>query len=255
MKAKLLGGCGADFMQILTFDRDLASKEAESFVREELVDRLGVCHVVTGYDFHFGKGRKGSPEMMRTLGKELGFGVTVVEQVTDDDGVAPFSSSSIRRELRQGEVSSANQQLGYRWTVLSRVVPGDQRGRTMGFPTVNIALENGCDPGEGIYAVRVRNGEKAWRGAGYIGKRPTFGKTDVVLEVYLLGFSGDLYGTELAVEFVEFIRPDQAFSDAEALTAQMQKDVQAIDAVLTTVEANDPIARFPLGKLQGEGRL
>lgn len=255
LKARLLKGCGADFVAVVTFDRAMAQREAEEFVREELVQRLGVVHVVSGYDFHFGKGRKGSPELMRRLGAELGFGVTVVEQVTDDSGLAPFSSRVIRHELRHGRVKIAAEQLGYRWTILATVVPGDQRGRTMGFPTINVKLDEGSEPGEGIYAVRVRQGRNVWRGAGYVGKRPTFGKTDVVLEVYLLGFSGDLYGQDLAIEFIDFIRPDQTFADVEALTKQMELDVAQIDKVLAEVEQDDPIARFPLGKLQAEGRL
>lgn len=255
MKSKLLQGCGADFVAIIDFDRALAAQQAEEFVHQQLVERFGVSHVVTGYDFHFGHGRKGSPELMRRLGKDIGFGVTVVEQVTDDSGLAPFSSSVIRQELRHGAVKVAAEQLGYRWTVLAKVVPGDQRGRTMGFPTINVALDTGCEPGEGIYAVRVRRGAEVWRGAGYIGRRPTFGKTDVVLEVYLLGFSGDLYGEELAIEFIDFIRPDKAFASAEELTEQMEKDVAQIDTVLAAVEKDDPISRFPLGRLQVEGRL
>jgi len=255
MKVRLLRGCGAGFVSILTFDRTLASKEAETFVREELVGRLAVSHVITGYDFHFGKGRKGSPDLMMRLGRDLGFSVTVVDQVTDDSGVAPFASSAIRQELRHGAVEIAAEQLGYRWTILATVVPGDQRGRTLGFPTINVKLDDGCEPGEGIYAVRVRRGETVWRGAGYIGKRPTFGKTDVVLEVFLLNFSGDLYGEQLAIEFIAYIRGDKAFADVEALTAQMEKDVGQIDRVLARVDADDPIARFPLGKLQVEGRL
>lgn len=255
MKARLLMGCGADFVSVLTFDRALAQKQAEDFVRQELVQRHGVVHVVTGYDFHFGKGRKGSPELMRRLGADHGFGVTVVEQVTDDSGLAPFSSRVIRHELRHGRVGIAAEQLGYRWSVLATVIPGDQRGRTMGFPTINVKLDEGSEPGEGIYAVRVRQGGAVWRGAGYVGKRPTFGKTDVVLEVYLLGFSGDLYGEELAIEFIDYIRPDKAFSDADALARQMADDVAQIDAVLAKVEEDDPIARFRLGKLQAEGRL
>ncbi|WP_137390089.1 bifunctional riboflavin kinase/FAD synthetase [Rhodoligotrophos defluvii] len=255
LKTKLLHGCGADFVSILSFDRTLASQEAEAFVRDVLVRRHGAVHVVTGYDFHFGKGRKGSPDLMRRLGEELGFGVTVVEQVTDDSGVAPFASSAIRHELRHGDVAVAAEQLGYRWTVLAKVVPGDQRGRSLGFPTINIKLEEGCEPGEGIYAVRVRRGQTVWRGAGYIGKRPTFGKNDVALEVYLLDFSGDLYGEQVAIEFIDYIRPDRAFSDAASLTAQMERDVAEIDAVLARIEANDSVARFPLGRLQVEGRL
>ena len=111
-----------------------------------------------GYDFHFGKGRKGSPATMAELGAQLGFGVTIVEQVTDEgDQHSPFSSSSIRQALRHGHVRAAARELGYHWSVLGEVVRGDQRGRTIGFPTLNIVLDKGADPFRGIYAVRVRD--------------------------------------------------------------------------------------------------
>ena len=145
------------FTAVLAFDATLAAMTPEDFVRRELSERLGVSHVVTGYDFHFGHGRKGTPETMRELGRQLGFGVTVIDQVTDDNGFAPFSSSAIRDSLRHGHVSEAARQLGYWWTVEGEVVQGDRRGRSIGFPTLNIVLPDGSEPFQGIYAVRVRD--------------------------------------------------------------------------------------------------
>jgi len=174
-KSRLLKGLGVQCLDVATFDRDLAGLEAEEFVKKILVERLAVSHVVTGYDFHFGRGRKGSPDTMRQLGKEYGFGVTIVDQVTDDDGVAPFSSSAIRTALRRGHVHKAASQLGHWWSIMGTVVKGDQRGRAIGYPTINMALEPGCEPHEGIYAVRVRSSERdhtqVWDGAGYILKQ------------------------------------------------------------------------------------
>ena len=260
LKARLIAALGASFTAVLPFDAGLAELSAEDFVRRHLVERLGVSHVVMGYDFHFGKGRKGSPATMAELGKKLGFGVTIVEQVTDEgDQHSPFSSSSIRQALRHGHVTAAARELGYRWTVLGEVVKGDQRGRTIGFPTLNIVLEKGADPFRGIYAVRVRDasekGAVHWAGAGYFGDRPTFDTGRTFLEVYLIGFSGDLYGREVFVEFIDLIRPDKRFSSVDELVQQMTADCATAIAKLEAVKADDLILQFPLGSLQAKSLI
>jgi riboflavin kinase / FMN adenylyltransferase len=258
-KSRLVAGLGAGFVAALTFDRAFAALEPETFVRDVLVGRFAAAHVVTGYDFHFGRGRKGNAATLKSLGKDLGFAVSSIEQVTDEDGVAPVASSAIRAALRHGNVEGAAHQLGYWWTVLGDVVAGDGRGRDLGFPTANLVLEPGCEPKEGIYAVRVRiddePGRPARPGAAYIGTRPTFGTARRFLEVYLLDYAGDLYGRRLAIELVSFVRPDQAFEGAEALTRQMDADCQAIAAILDDLGHNDPMRRYPLGALQAQGAL
>ncbi|HHI82004.1 MAG TPA: bifunctional riboflavin kinase/FAD synthetase, partial [Rhizobiales bacterium] len=243
-KLRLLKAMGVQFTDIATFDRALASLEAAEFVERILLERLGVAHVVTGYDFHFGRGRKGSPDALRGFGEKHGFGVTIVDQVTGADGVAPYSSSYIRTALRRGHVSHAASQLGYWWSLMGTVVEGDKRGREIGYPTVNIALPPGCEPHEGIYAVRVRraaNGADCWRGAAYIGYRPTFETSRLFLEVYLFDFEGDLYGEELIVEFISFIRPDRKFDGLEPLLEQMAKDCTEINRRLETIAQDDPM--------------
>ncbi|MEM7425141.1 MAG: bifunctional riboflavin kinase/FAD synthetase [Pseudomonadota bacterium] len=255
LKVDLVTACGAGCVFALDFDGDLAGLEAEDFIRQQLVERLAVRHVITGYDFHFGKGRKGSPDLIRAMGQELGYEYTLVEQVTDDDGLAPFSSSSIREALRRGEVRDAADQLGYWWTVRGEVVKGDQRGRTIGFPTVNIEMQNDGHPANGIYACRVRcpeTGER-WHGAGYVGDRPTFDRKGVVLEVYLLDFSGDLYGRALQVEFNDYIRPDHRYEGVDALVQQMTADCAEIRKRLDALDADDPLRQFPLGLAQAQG--
>jgi riboflavin kinase/FMN adenylyltransferase len=260
LKARLVQGLGASFMVVLPFDKALSELEPDAFVQQHLIDRLGVAHVVTGYDFHFGKGRKGSPATMTVLGRERGFGVTIVDQVTDEgDQHSPFSSSAIRQALRHGQVADAARELGYNWMVLGEVVRGDQRGRTIGFPTLNIVLEKGADPFRGIYAVKVRDaklkGAIAWPGAGYFGDRPTFDTGRTFLEVYLIGFEGDLYGRELMVEFIDMIRPDKRFSSIDELVQQMKGDCEAALSKLESAKAENPVAQFPLGRLQAEGLL
>jgi len=257
LKARLVAALGAAFMAVLDFDKALSELSPEDFVRLHLVERLAVRHVVMGYDFHFGKGRKGSPATMTELGAKYGFGVTIVEQVTDEgDQHSPFSSSNIRQALRHGHVTAAAHDLGYHWTVLGEVVKGDQRGRTIGFPTLNIVLEKGADPYRGIYAVRVRDaltpGAPAWQGAGYFGDRPTFDTGRTFLEVYLIGFAGDLYGRQLFVEFVDLIRSDKRFSSIDELVSQMKADC---DAAVKRLAASDEVSAFPLGRLQVAGKI
>ena len=258
LKAALAKTFGAGFCAVIGFDRELASMEAEDFVRHYLVDRLGISHIVSGYDFHFGKGRRGNPEMLKQLGREHGFGVTIVEQVTREDGASPYSSSSIRAALHAGHTAAANSQLGYRWTIVGTVVEGDRRGRTIGFPTVNIMLDPGMEPAHGIYAVRVRDlGDDrsgVHHGAAYFGWRPTFDTDRVFLEVYLLGFEGDLYGHELAVEFVEMVRPDQKFASLDELVAQMNQDCENVAMVLEAAAAAGADG-LPLLKAQMDGTL
>jgi riboflavin kinase/FMN adenylyltransferase len=255
LKRRLIAATGADFMQILEFNRELAALEAQDFVRRILIARLGVSHVVTGFDFHFGHGRKGSPETMRRLGADLGFAVSTVDQVTDDDGLAPFSSSAIRDDLRHGRVADAAHALGYWWMVTGTVVEGDRRGRTIGFPTANIVLDRGVEPMEGIYAVRVRFKGESHRGAAYVGTRPTFETARRFLEVFLLDFDRDIYGETIDVEFRGFIRADTKFPSAAALVERMRIDCAEAEAVLRAIEKDDPMRKFSLGALQAEGRL
>jgi len=256
LKAALTQSFGADFCAAIPFDRALAAMEAENFVEHYLVGALGISHVVSGYDFHFGRGRRGSPALLQAQGQSHGFGVTIVDQVTREDGTSPYSSSSIRANLHSGNIEQANAQLGYRWTVIGEVVKGDQRGRTIGFPTVNIMLDPGMEPCHGIYAVRVRDlsadMSRVLAGAAYFGWRPTFDTNRVFLEVYLLDFDGDLYGHELAVEFVTMVRPDRKFADLQALVTQMNKDCDDIRKVLVS---SDGCIDLPLMQAQLSGRL
>jgi riboflavin kinase/FMN adenylyltransferase len=260
LKARLLDALGAQYTASLAFDAALAGLEAEAFVEEHLVRRLGVGAVVVGYDFHFGKGRKGNPDVLARLGARHGFETLVVEQVTGEDGRAPFSSSATRQALRHGHADAAAHELGYWWTVLGTVVEGDRRGRTIGFPTANIVLDPGCEPKEGIYAVRVRLADDpaprpGKGGAAYIGWRPTFATDRRFLEVFVFDFSGDLYGKRLMVEFVDYIRPDRGFDGVEALVAQMTRDCDAARARLAALAQHDPATALPLGRAQAEGLI
>ncbi len=255
LKARLAAALGASFVLNLNFDKSLSDLEPQAFVQKYLIAHMAISHAVTGYDFHFGKGRKGNPSVLKELGTQLGFDVTIVEQVSDDgDSHSPFSSSSIRSALRHGHMATAAKELGYYWTAMGEVVRGDQRGRSIGYPTANIILEKGVEPFRGIYAVRVRDATAghapAWMGAGYFGDRPTFDTLRTFLEVYLLDFSGDLYGKTLMVEFVDLIRPDRRFHDVDALKAQMAMDCDAARHLLLQI---NPLTDYPLGAAQAMG--
>jgi riboflavin kinase/FMN adenylyltransferase len=260
MKARLFAALGATYVAVIPFNRELASLEAEDFVRQHLAERLGISHVVAGYDFHFGRGRRGNSEILRQLGQQLGFGVSAIEQVTDNgNGGAPFASSSIRSALRRGHVPQANHELGYMWTIMGAVVEGDKRGRQIGFPTINIVLERGAEPFRGIYAVRVRDADNPkaapWQGAGYFGDRPTFETNRSFLEVYLLDFDGDLYGRTMMVEFAQMIRPDRRFASVGELIAQMREDCAAASTILSKLEQDNPVVVYELGRLQQDGNI
>jgi riboflavin kinase/FMN adenylyltransferase len=187
---------------------------------------------VIGYDFRFGKGRAGDPETMRRAGTAAGFGVTVVAQV----GAAgeAFSSNAIRAELAQGDVAGAAQMLGHWWRLSGRVIGGFKRGAGLGFPTANIALAPGTALAHGIYAVRVHLDGKTHSAAAYLGTRPTFDDGAPMLEVFLFDFDGDLYGREIAVEFIDFVRADAKFASVEALKEQIARDCARAQAILGT---------------------
>ncbi len=212
------------------FDHHLASLKAGEFIERVLVAGLGVSHVVIGYDFYFGQKRGGNPELMIHAGEQLGFGVTVMPPVADSGEV--YSSSAIRLHLAQGDVKGAARMLGDNWRVAGKVVGGAHRGTGLGYPTANVPMPKGTGLGHGIYAVRAHVGGTTHEAAAYLGTRPTFDDGMPVLEVFLLDFDGDLYGREIDVEFIDFIRPDRKFSSQTDLIAQMQEDVAKARSVL-----------------------
>jgi riboflavin kinase/FMN adenylyltransferase len=233
-KLELLEQHGLDVAVVLAFDAALAGLSPDAFIARILVGALAVRHVVIGYDFRFGKARAGDPETMRRAGAALGFGVTVVAQVGEEGEV--FSSNAIRAELAQGDVAGAARMLGSWWRLSGEVIGGFKRGTGLGFPTANIALAPGTALAHGIYAVRVHAEGKVYPGAAYLGTRPTFDDGVPMLEVFLIGFDGDLYGRHITVEFVDFVREDRKFASIEALKEQIAKDCARAQALLDAAE-------------------
>jgi riboflavin kinase/FMN adenylyltransferase len=217
---------GLDGLIIRRFDGAMAGTGASDFVERLLKAELGLSGVVIGHDFHFGRGREGTPAVLSHLCEAAGLTCRILPAVSLRSETEPVSSSAIRAALAGGGIDRANALLGYRWFVLGEVRHGDKRGRTLGYPTANIRLAD-CGLAHGIYAVRARLTDGTMRdGVASYGRRPTFDDGAPLLEVNLFAFSGDLYGQYLAVEFVGFIRGEARFDSAEALIARMDVDAE-----------------------------
>ncbi|MCC5989096.1 MAG: bifunctional riboflavin kinase/FAD synthetase [Pararhodobacter sp.] len=212
----------------------IAGLSAEEFAREVLADGLGLAHVVVGADFRFGKGRQGDADMLREFGAAKGFEVSVVALIGGEDGA--ISSTAIRTALSEGRVQDAGAMLGHRHRIDGAVLHGAKRGRMLGYPTANMALDGLHLPRFGVYAVKVEvmSGPHAgcYDGVASLGVRPMFGENAPNLEVHILDFEGDLYDTHLSVALVDFLRGEEKFDTVEALVAQMDADSARARAVL-----------------------
>ena len=236
-KARQLARAGADATVVLTFDAALATQEAEDFIAQTLVGKLAAHTVVVGWDFHFGRGRRGSPAFLAEAGPRHGL---YVEVAPPYGGTTPVSSSAIRDHLAAGEILAAGRLLGRRWIVEGEVVHGDKRGRDLGFPTANIRLAPETRLKHGIYAVRALIDGSIVDGAASFGRRPQFDDGAPLFETYLFDFSGDLYGKPLRIELASYLRPEEKFKSVEALVEQMARDVENARAALAAPE--DPLA-------------
>ncbi|MBO6900176.1 MAG: bifunctional riboflavin kinase/FAD synthetase [Rhizobiaceae bacterium] len=237
MRARILEALGLEGVIEIAFTSDFAKTEALDFVRTVLVNDLAASHVVTGHNFHFGRGRGGNPEFLRKAGRDLGFGVSTIEPFSDEGG-AVVSSTRIREMLAAGDAAAAAGLLGYRYTVTAEVTSGRQLGRTLGFPTANMSLPDSSDLRHGIYAVRFRRADgKVHDGVASFGRRPTVEKDGtVLLETFLFDFEGDLYGAQCEVSFFSFLRPELKFDGLDPLVAQMRTDADEARALLAGVK-------------------
>jgi len=238
VKERELARLGIDLLFIQHFDLGFAAKSAEDFVAEVVVGAISASHVVIGWDCTFGNRRRGTPDLLRAEGARHGFGVTVLEPVRDEAATV-YSSTHIRELLKAGRPREAAALLGRFWEIDGRVAVGDRRGRTIGFPTANLGLDDYLQPAFGVYAVRV-SGDGAddplrghtVDGVANLGLRPTVGGLVPRLEAHLFDTDVDLYGRHLRVALVDFIRPERKFAGLDALKAQIAQDAAQACAIL-----------------------
>ena len=230
-KLQALALYGVDRVVVLRFDRRMQGMGADEFVQRLLVDGLGVRHMVVGHDFHFARRREGTIETLRAAGAAHGFTVAEVGQfLLEGERV---SSSLVREALNRGDLERATRLLGRPYRMAGRVRLGKRLGRTLGYPTANLALQRKVVPLWGIFAVRVSGaGLVDYPAVSSLGTRPTVNGTDPLLEVHLFDFDGDLYGRHLDVDFVARLRDEQKFESLDALVAQMNRDAAAARALL-----------------------
>ncbi len=241
-KLDLLERCGVDTVLVVPFDQNRAQETSEEFVANVLVRCAGAKAVVVGHDFHFGKGRTGNVEMLTALGAEGGFEVEGLQLLPRPDGtIESVSSTAIRRALAGGDVGTASQLLGRYHEVRGQVVEGDQRGRTIGFPTANVAVpRHRALPADAVYAGwYIRPDGSNHPCAINIGKRPTFYQDaeHSLMEAHLLGFTGNLYGEPARIRFVELLRSEQRFDGIDALKDQLQRDIARATQILDRAPA------------------
>ena len=230
-RVELLRAAGADDIDVLRFDEDLAALTAEEFVQRELLDRLGARAVVVGENFVFGAHAAGNVEVLRELGSTLGFDVLAVPLESDGE---PWSSTRIRRHLAAGEITEANGILGRTYVVAGEVVHGDHRGRELGIPTANLRPEgNPVIPADGVYAGWLEAGGERMPAAISIGPNPQFAGEDHRIEAYAIDRTGlDLYGQQVRVEFLEYMRPQAVFPDLDGFMAQVWADVASAREII-----------------------
>ncbi|MCY4237998.1 MAG: bifunctional riboflavin kinase/FAD synthetase [Rhodospirillaceae bacterium] len=231
-KARHLEALGVDFLYVLSFDDKMAGQPAEDFVRNILIDGLQVGHVVVGHDFVFGKERGGSAETLKHFEKDRAFELTIVPSVNDETG-SGYSSTRIREALKKGDPAAAASLLGRHWEIEGHILPGDQRGRTIGFPTANMDLADYIRPKFGVYAIQIdmeeaESGKPIWReGMANLGKRPTIGDNKVLLEVNIFNFNDNIYGRLARVRLLDYVRPEMKFDGLASLKAQITADAAA----------------------------
>lgn len=234
-KIEILAETGLDYVAVLPFTRDLAEYSAEDFVERVLRGRFRMRELLIGYDHGFGRSRAGDVNVLRSLGKRDGFDVQVVEAVEAPDGHS-ISSTAIRRSVAGGDLDKAADSLGRLYSVGGKVTKGDQRGRELGFPTINLVpAPRKLLPPEGVYAARVQTPRGTFGAMANLGPRPTFGDSSVRIEAYLFDTDVDLYGAHVRLELVSRLRDTRRFPDAAALVQQIRKDETAARAALTVL--------------------
>jgi riboflavin kinase / FMN adenylyltransferase len=226
----LMQACKLDVVICLPFTPELANLTPVAFVEEVLVGTIGIREIYVGYDFAFGKGRQGTIALLQELGNRHGFHVHIIEPIAVEGRVV--SSSIIRQWVQQGSVDEAALLLGRLYSIAGTVVEGYQKGRELGFPTANVRSTYELIPGRGVYAVIVDWRGQRYEGVANIGFNPTFGRSQLSVEIHLFNFSQQLYGETVEVSFVKKIRDERAFPSVTDLIKQIGQDVNAAHTLL-----------------------
>lgn len=230
-KLELIALCGIDVAIVVPFSTEFAQISAADFVKVLLVDRIGPKAIVVGEDYRFGYGREGDTHYLQKMGTRYGFKVETVPGVQLEGTVV--SSTLIRQLIQDGDLREANRLLGRSYEIAGLVVPGHQRGgRLLGFPTANISISGQAPPKLGVYAVRVSVGEATYGGAANVGFNPTFGGTQLSIEVFLFDFDENIYDRLIRVSFLERLRDEKRFAGPDELAAQIRKDVAKAKEIL-----------------------
>jgi len=229
-KITLIEASGIDYLIVVPFTHEFASITAENFVKNILVGFIGMKKIIIGYDYAFGRGRTGNSRMLETLGKELLFEVEELRPINTGDTV--YSSSLIRRMIKEGNVADVVRFLGRHFSLAGSVVHGAHRGKELGFPTANISTEKELIPADGVYAVKVKIEGRLYDAACNIGSNPTFGTAPVSIEVFILDFNMELYDSEIRVYFIARIRDEKKFNSADDLKKAISNDVAKCRSIL-----------------------
>jgi riboflavin kinase/FMN adenylyltransferase len=225
-KQQLLKDLGVTDLFSLHFDQSIANLSPSDFIDKIIVQKLQVKKLVVGYDFRFGKNREGDALLLRDHASIHGFSLEIIEPIQNDFNQEVYSSTAIREAIRVGDVKKAKSILGYSWTMEGEVVPGDKMARGMGFPTANISPHEQIYPLKGVYVVQILLNDKMIKGIANFGERPTADGTKLLLEAHLFDFDEDIYGKQLTVEFLTFIREEKKFDNFALLAEQIKKDIR-----------------------------
>jgi len=229
-KKYLLAEFGLESCVILDFDQKMANRTPEEFVSEIIVEKIKPSSLIIGYDFKFGRNRSGNAQDLLELCNKFKISVEIIDKQIKDGFI--LSSSMVREFLVDNNFKAAESMLGHKWMVKGTVQEGDKRGREIGFPTANLSVDNLIQLTFGVYAVEVNYGGKTFNAVANYGLRPTFDGEDIFLEVYLFDFSDDLYGKDIIVSFVEFIRKEKKFDGLESLRDQIDIDSKKAQEIL-----------------------
>jgi riboflavin kinase/FMN adenylyltransferase len=231
-KVELVERCGVDVLICAEFTPEFARTPARKFIKELLVERIGMREITVGYDWAFGRNREGNINLLIEMGAQLGFQVCVLGPFAVEGAVV--SSTMVRQLVAEGDVAAARRLLGRPYQVKGRVERGrDRGGKLLGFPTANLKLVDELWPKQGVYAVTVEHGGRTYDGVANIGRNPTFGENELSVETHLLGFSGDIYGQVIRLNFIERLREEKRFSGPQELAAQIAADIERARTILS----------------------